>query len=82
MRLQSFLAFSAAFVAVSGSFMKRTIDSGLGPLLSPGASIYYPGSEGFTDSSERFTLLNSPNYQVVVHVATEEDVVETVCLKL
>lgn len=79
MRFQSLLAISAAFAVASGHLLKRQIDAGLGPLLSPAASIYYPGSDGFTTSDERFTLLNHPGWQIVVHVATEADVVATVC---
>lgn len=78
MRLQAFLTAVSTFSAVSGHLMRRQIETGLAPLLSPGASVYYPETEGFIHSSERFTLLNSPNYQVVVHVASEEDVVATV----
>lgn len=82
MYFRSFLAFSAVFVAVSGHIMKREIEDGLASLLSPGASLYYPGSEGFINSNKRFTELNRPDYQVVVRVATEEDVVATVCLQI
>lgn len=82
MRFRYFFVFLATFVAVLGHVMKREVEAGLTSLLSPGASLYYPGSEGFTKSNERFTELNRPDYQVVVHVATEEDVVATVCLQI
>lgn len=82
MRSRSFLLFSVAFAVASGHLVKRNIETGLASLLSLGASVYHPGSEGFIISNERFTELNRPDYQVVVRVATEEDVVATVCMHL
>jgi hypothetical protein len=79
MHFSTLLATAYAFTAVSGHFMKRQVEDGLIPLLSSGASIYYPTDSGFTVSSERFTELNRPDFQLVVHVASEDDVVATVC---
>lgn len=62
--------------------MKRDIETGLASLLSSGASISYPGSERYTNSNERFTELSRPDYQVVVHVANEDDVIATVCIRI
>ncbi|KAH0610191.1 uncharacterized protein H6S33_011718 [Morchella sextelata] len=78
MHFSTLLATAYAFTAVSGHFMKRQVEDGLIPLLSSGASIYYPTDSGFTVSSERFTELNRPDFQLVVHVASEDDVVATV----
>lgn len=80
MRSRYFLTFLATFAAVLGHVMKREIEAGLASSLSPGACISYPGSEKFINSNERFTELSRPDYQVVVHVANEEDVAATVCL--
>lgn len=80
MRFRSFLTFSATFTAVLGHVIKREIETGLASSLSPGAYISYPGSERFINSNKRFTELSRPDYQAVVHVANEEDVVATVCL--
>ncbi|GAD92299.1 FAD binding domain-containing protein [Paecilomyces variotii No. 5] len=46
--------------------------------LSEGAHIYYPGSENFTKATARWSTLNAPNITLVVEVATENDVAETV----
>ncbi|KAK2598063.1 hypothetical protein QQS21_005774 [Conoideocrella luteorostrata] len=46
--------------------------------LSPGAKVYFPGSQGFKDASTRWSVLNPPTVNVVVVPATENDVAETV----
>lgn len=79
MHFSTLLATAYAFTAVSGHFMKRQVEAGLIPLLSSNASIYYPTDSGFTVSSERFTELNRPDFHLIVHVASEDDVVATVC---
>ncbi len=50
----------------------------LRPLLSPNASIYLPGSEGFAAATDRWTRWKNPAFEVVVEVTTEEDVSNTV----
>ncbi|KAJ5175929.1 uncharacterized protein N7482_001806 [Penicillium canariense] len=57
---------------------RGNISAELGPNLSSGANIYLPGSEGFTQSTERWSSFEAPNVTVVVEVATENDVAETV----
>lgn len=50
----------------------------LGPLLSPNAAIIFPGSAEFLVATDRDNEQNPPTYAVVVEVATESDVQETV----
>ena len=50
----------------------------LGPRLSPAAAIHLPGSEGFTIATDRWVPWNNPHFDIVVEVATEDDVTETV----
>lgn len=54
------------------------ITSTLGPLLSPAAQIHLPGSAGFNTSTDRWQEWAPPSFAVVVQVATEEDVQETI----
>lgn len=71
------LAFSLAlFNAVSGAYANITEE--LGPLLSPGAEIVFPGSAEFLAAIDRDNIQDPPTYKVVVEVATERDVQETV----
>ncbi|EEH44121.2 uncharacterized protein PADG_00410 [Paracoccidioides brasiliensis Pb18] len=56
----------------------NTIASELGPMLSTNAHFYFPGSDDFTQATARWSSLNAPSVTVVVDVATENDVVETV----
>jgi hypothetical protein len=55
----------------------------LGPLLSPSAAIVFPGSSEFLVATDRDNEQDPPTYSVVVEVATESDVQETVsfCLR-
>jgi hypothetical protein len=46
--------------------------------LSALAEIYYPGSEEFTNATTRWGAGQTPHYDMIVKVATEEDVQETV----
>lgn len=50
----------------------------LGPLLSPNATIVFPGSAEFLVATDRDNEQDPPTYSVVVEVATESDVQETV----
>lgn len=54
------------------------ITNTLGPLLSTAAQIHFPGSAGFNSSTDRWQDFAPPSFAVVVQVATEEDVQETV----
>lgn len=55
----------------------------LGPLLSPSAVIIFPGSTEFLVATNRDNEQDPPTYAVVVEVASESDVQETVsfCLR-
>lgn len=55
-----------------------TIIKRLAPLLSPNASIVYPGSAEFDVAIERFNTYFAPNFTVAVEVATEKDIQEVV----
>lgn len=48
--------------------------------LSPGANVYVEHSEKFSGATLRWSEYKSPHFTVVVEVATEDDVVETVSL--
>ncbi|KAF3769586.1 FAD-binding domain-containing protein [Cryphonectria parasitica EP155] len=50
----------------------------LGPQLSNGSSIWFPGSEEFSTATSRWNIYGEPNISVVVEVATAEDVAATV----
>ncbi|KAK7967152.1 uncharacterized protein PG986_001429 [Apiospora aurea] len=46
----------------------------LGPVLSPGASINFPGTDEFANATTRFSAYGAPDFAVTVDVATEGDV--------
>lgn len=50
----------------------------LGPKLSSGAQILFPDAPEFEVATARNSQYNPPNVTVVVRVAQEEDVAETV----
>ncbi|KAH8429542.1 FAD-binding oxidoreductase [Aspergillus melleus] len=50
----------------------------LGPKLSNGAQIFFPSTPGFEAATARNSQYSVPNVTVVVQVAQEEDVAETV----
>lgn len=50
----------------------------LGSRLSSGANIFLPGSAGFENATDRWTPWRNPHFDVVVEVANEEDVRETI----
>ena len=56
------------------------VNSTLAPLLSPGAAAWLPGTEGFTVATERWSPRINPEFDIVVDVATAEDVSHTVRL--
>lgn len=69
------IAFSL-LVGLSRAYPNITEE--LGPLLSPNAAIIFPGSAEFLVATDRDNEQNPPTYAVVVEVATESDVQETV----
>lgn len=76
-RVQIYFALGLAlFYAVSVAYANITKD--LGPLLSPGAEIVFPGSAKFLAAIDRDNRQDLPTHKVVVEVATERDVQETV----
>ncbi|KAE8356113.1 hypothetical protein BDV28DRAFT_154853 [Aspergillus coremiiformis] len=54
------------------------IGSALGRRLSNGASIYFPGNDNFSNATARWSQWGKPNISVVVEVANQWDVAETV----
>jgi hypothetical protein len=60
------------------AFTKHDIGSTLGPQLSEGAAIYTKSDSHFSSESARWTAYSAPTFQVVVEVATEEDIVASV----
>lgn len=72
-----YLAIGLALVyAVFGAHANITEE--LGPLLSPSAEIVFPGSAEFLAAIDRDNRQDPPTYKVVIEVATERDVQETV----
>ncbi|KAL2012773.1 hypothetical protein VTN00DRAFT_298 [Thermoascus crustaceus] len=64
---------------IASKVCRRTdIGTVLGPKLSSGAHIYFPGSTGFQESTDRWSSYKAPNFTIVVEVADENDVAETV----
>ncbi|KAK7935573.1 hypothetical protein PG985_001068 [Apiospora marii] len=49
----------------------------LGPTLSPGASISFPGSAKFANATSRYSAYGAPSFAVTVDVASEGDVDNT-----
>jgi hypothetical protein len=56
----------------------RDLNTTLAPLLSPGATIWLSGTEGFELATERWSPRIHPQFDLAVNVATEEDVSHTV----
>lgn len=54
------------------------ITAELGPLLSSGAQIYLPGSDGFIHGADRWQEWAKPTFGAVIKVSTHEDVEQTV----
>lgn len=46
--------------------------------LSQSSEIYFPGSEGFENATLRWSAAQTPSFDAIVKVTTEQDVVETV----
>lgn len=54
------------------------VQQGLGPLLSKGATLYFPGTPQFANATSRWSAYAEPQIAVVVEPATAEDVSATV----
>ena len=54
------------------------IQSQLGPLLSKGATLYFPGTPQFENATSRWSAYAEPNVAIVVQPAADEDVATTV----
>lgn len=76
-------AIATALFLAHFSCAYPNITQELGPLLSPGAVIIFPGSTEFLVATDRDNEQDPPTYAVVVEVASESDVQETVsfCLR-
>lgn len=61
-----------------GSHAIVNITNSLGPFLSADAQIHLPGSAGFNKSTDRWQDYAPPTFGVVVQVAEDRDVQETV----
>lgn len=59
----------------------RSVHIKLAESLSGQARLLLPGSKAFADASLRWSSANSPSYSLIVQVATEADVQQTVCLR-
>ena len=54
------------------------IQRDLGPLLSEGATLYFPGSSQFANTTSRWSAYAEPQIAVVVEPAMAKDVATTV----
>ncbi|KAL2837840.1 hypothetical protein BJY01DRAFT_237701 [Aspergillus pseudoustus] len=75
------LACSTALLGVgSNAFLssRADISSELGAQLSKEANIFFPNAEEFAEATDRWSDYYRPNFTVVVQVAEEEDVANTV----
>jgi hypothetical protein len=68
----------AGLISSSIAFQAGDSSHDLQPSLSSAAEIYYPGSEGYIDAATRFSADIKPDLDVIVKVASEEDVQATV----
>ena len=59
-----------------------TIQNQLGPLLSSGATLYFPGTPQFENATSRWSAYAEPNVAIVVEPAADQDVATTVLLSL
>lgn len=55
-----------------------SVQQGLGPLLSKGATLYFPGTPQFANATSRWSAYAEPQIAVVVEPAIAEDVSTTV----
>ena len=90
----SYICFSGAFVGITSTLpyiFERAISDTtslvpnisniqhqLGPLLSPGATLYFPGTSQFENATSRWSSYAEPNVAIVVESATDKDVTTTV----
>ena len=70
--------FLASIVSSIAASLAGNLTTGLRPLLSSAAEIYYPGSVGYTNATTRWSADTKPGLDVIVKVASEEDVQATV----
>lgn len=59
---------------------RSTVQLGLGPRLSRGASLYFPNSPEFANYTERWSATAMAEFAVVVVAAVDRDVAESVCI--
>ncbi|KAJ5063502.1 hypothetical protein J3E74DRAFT_446081 [Bipolaris maydis] len=71
--LWAWTAFTVSFVSptppLSAPSLEEFVDS-----LSPTAQIYYPGSEGYANATLRWGAGQTPQYDIIVKVVTEADI--------
>lgn len=72
------LGFLPAFTSNIFSPVDSSLASDLGPRLSQNAAILLPGSADSTIATDRWQQYVVPNITVVVEVATESDIQQTV----
>lgn len=70
-------AFTVSLVSATPPSSAHSLDEFLAS-LSPTAHIYYPGSEGYANATLRWGAGQTPQYDLIVRVATEADVQKTV----
>ncbi|PVH93284.1 putative FAD-dependent oxygenase [Periconia macrospinosa] len=63
---------------ISRYSLGNNISADLCARLSPDASVYLPSDNDFASFTPRWSSYSTPNFTVIVEVATEEDVIETV----
>lgn len=70
--------FLASLISSIAASLAGKLANDLQPLLSSAAEIYYPGSVGYTNATTRWSADIKPGLDVIVKVASEEDVQTTV----
>ena len=68
----------AGFVITTAASPVASLNKDLKPLLSPNAAIWYPGSTGYANATNRWSADTNPGLDVVVMVKAEKDVQATV----
>lgn len=70
--------FLATLISIIAAAQTGKLNKELKPQLSPAAEIYYPGSEGYTNATTRWSADARPGLDVIVKVGSEKDVQATV----
>ncbi|KAI1116255.1 FAD-binding domain-containing protein [Nemania sp. NC0429] len=78
--LQCILSWGLLFLSVEARVVRRSDVRSLftNSAWSPNTTITFPGSDGFVDATERWSVFKEPTYAAAVSPATEKDVAQAV----